>query len=612
MVLSYKWLLKSFLGNVTLAGFGCWLGLTSISLPAQARTNVYIQNNTTLTLQVSTGRDGRARLHPTLYSGDATVVGPGERRRIMWFERAGGVTDGTDYYLTQTISAGAGLAPILLKQRMRGTALHSLLWQTINDDPWYRDRNTHTGLWRLRYATRDKEIGIKYRAYLTEWDDDIEYIFQEDLPIMPGGNNVLNVLAWNVYMRPTGVFWNGQSERADLIPAKVRGYDVLVFSETFDGDSRAHFRRALLTEYPHMTRILSRRDVVQDDGGVIILSKWPIEDQDQQVFSRSSLLTRLRYCAGSDCAAEKGVVYAKINKNGKMYHVFGTHTQADGEYRDIRTRQFQMIREFVRRQGIPAEEPVIIAGDMNVNRLSRGDEYREMLRTLNAIQPPRTGHPYSYHRSVNDMADGDGGADYDYVLYSRDHVAPTSSFNEVRVLRPDDEWQGHRLQGSRWDLSDHFPVYGYFNFPLRLDGRIEAPIESIDDGLPDGKLDPQKDTPRKPGKPEKPVGKPDKAKEPEEVMKPAEDSNSGEEDFHYTAVLQYPVPKRQKVKAGSLIWDCYKDRCTIDGPWPTPGVSACRALVQQVGTILSYGYPGKGLGPKQMTECNRAVGGVKK
>src|SRR5690348_3807387 len=41
------------------------------------------------------------------------------------------------------------------------------------------------------------------------------------------------VLAYNIYMRPAGVFADDQADRGAALPSKLRGFDVIVFSEAF-------------------------------------------------------------------------------------------------------------------------------------------------------------------------------------------------------------------------------------------------------------------------------------------------------------------------------------------------------------------------------------------
>ncbi len=44
--------------------------------------------------------------------------------------------------------------------------------------------------------------------------------------------NSFNVLAYNIYMRPAGLFADDQAARDAVLPSKLRGFDIIVFSGT--------------------------------------------------------------------------------------------------------------------------------------------------------------------------------------------------------------------------------------------------------------------------------------------------------------------------------------------------------------------------------------------
>ena len=77
--------------------------------------------------------------------------------------------------------------------------------------------------------------------------------------------------------------------------------------------------------------------------------------------------------------------------------------------------------------------------------------------------------------------------------------------------------------------------------------------------------------------------------------------------FKYTATTRNRVKKEGRVHAGNLVWNCRSKSCTISGPWPTPGLSACNRLARIVGQITSYGHPKKRLSASQLTQCNRGA-----
>src|SRR5207244_5103525 len=106
------------------------------------------------------------------------------------------------------------------------------------------------------------------------------------------------------------------------------------------------------------------------DGGVIILSKWPIEAQSAIVYSVCSGTLNIN---APDCFAQKGVVWARIVKDGHRINVFGTHMDAGDEDGDFAARDVQM-QEFARfiLNRVPIDEPAIMAGDYNINKQGDG------------------------------------------------------------------------------------------------------------------------------------------------------------------------------------------------------------------------------------------------
>ena len=65
-----------------------------------------------------------------------------------------------------------------------------------------------------------------------------------------------NVLAYNIYMRPAGLIAHDQADRGAVLPSKLRGFDVFVFSEAFDDTVRNQLLADLRGEYLYRTKIL--------------------------------------------------------------------------------------------------------------------------------------------------------------------------------------------------------------------------------------------------------------------------------------------------------------------------------------------------------------------
>lgn len=158
-----------------------------------------------------------------------------------------------------------------------------------------------------------------------------------------------------------------------------------------------------------------------EDGGVTVLSKWPIVHQEQYVYQDA---------CGSDWWSNKGFAYVVLNVGGVKVHVVGTHTQstdsgcAAGEAARDRSRQFKAIDAFLDAKNIPADEEVLLAGDLNVD--SRSAEYASMLADGGLVgADARTGHPYSFDTRENSIARGrypdDPSADVRRARSSRSH-----------------------------------------------------------------------------------------------------------------------------------------------------------------------------------------------
>jgi endonuclease/exonuclease/phosphatase family metal-dependent hydrolase len=348
------------------------------------------------------------------------------------------------------------------------------------------DEDWHTYKW----ASPRGPIEIVYRSYGTSGDNDIEYVINPMWPPNPT-IDTFNVLAYNVYMRPHLLLKNGQHIRATLLPERIDDYDVIVLSEVFDDAVRERLVDGLSATYPHRTLVAGLDRAWEQDGGVMIVSPWPIEVRDRLSF-HDQQLRPITDCRGDDCHA---VVYARIRKEERTFHVFGTHLQAGSDREDalVRAGQLLVIRDWMDARMIPPTETVIVAGDMNVDRAS-GREYTGMLLTLSASDPPgSSGHPFTVDPVANRLSGSDRQVNLDYVLLSTRHRLPTAATVETRAIRAPYGSREFSFEPWHWDLSDHFPVYGRLTFgrpaarisPPTLDfGRVTAvdqpPRTSVD------------------------------------------------------------------------------------------------------------------------------------
>jgi len=84
-------------------------------------------------------------------------------------------------------------------------------------------------------------------------------------------------------------------------------------------------------------------------------------------------------------------------------------------------------------------------------------------------------------------------------------------------------------------------------------------------------------------------------------------AGNSQEQFRYTAQLHETSIKLGTVVASGIRWNCQGSQCTVTGPWPVPGTSACMTLAEQVGRISRYGHSKARLNAKDLERCNKAA-----
>ncbi len=407
---------------------------------------------------------------------------------ILVIERNVGIKNGISYEFNLPVTVPY-VGDIILQIQEIGTPTDSILKMSVRSGsnasvlkpvvkPWSRnsrDRNSAT------FSDGTHTFIVTYTSFFTGSEDDmwytIDYIDETNYRVEPVGDDGINLFFYNLYMRgPLNVFQNGQMQRAKIIPQEITGkFDLLGFCEAFEADARTELLNGLKKYgYSYSTEIVGSGGVM--NGGVIVVSKWPIIKHKVHIFDA---------CAKVDCVSKKGVIYAAIDKNGKKYHIFATHTNASYDTKDdptraIRLKQFKEVHVFIKAQKIPKSEPVIIMGDLNVDMLSNPAEYQEMLHALNASHPPLTGFKYSWDPVTNKLAsqtDLSLRQLLDYILYSNTHLKPTKSFDKILYFKSHSDWFAKQdllnrffdrntgaVHTTLFDLSDHYPVYGQFIF----------------------------------------------------------------------------------------------------------------------------------------------------
>ncbi|GAA2099343.1 sphingomyelin phosphodiesterase [Streptomyces albiaxialis] len=284
----------------------------------------------------------------------------------------------------------------------------------------------------------------------------------------------VRLLSYNAFLMSKTLYPNwGQDHRAEEIPKAdwFRGNDVVVLQEAFDNSSSEALKANASGQYPHQTPVVGRSKdgwdathgaysaTTPEDGGVTLLSKWPVLTKEQYVYKEG---------CGSDNMSNKGFVYAVLDVKGTKVHVVGTHTQStdsgcgDGEAERIRSAQFKEVDAFLDGKKIPADEQVLVAGDLNVDR--HGSEHASMLSDAGLVDSDsRTGRGHSFDTEDNSIAaeryPDSPSEDLDYALHREGHARPEGWNNHV-VDERSAPWtvSSWGKEYTYTNMSDHYPL----------------------------------------------------------------------------------------------------------------------------------------------------------
>ncbi|WP_205618167.1 sphingomyelin phosphodiesterase [Haematomicrobium sanguinis] len=282
----------------------------------------------------------------------------------------------------------------------------------------------------------------------------------------------LKIATYNVmfYLPQSLTNW-GQRERADLIARDgvVSGQDAVVFQEGQDNAASERLLTNLRGEYPYSTGWVGRSKSgwdatggtwksVGEDGGVAFASKWPISRKEQYIFSAG---------CSFEAMSSKGFAYARLETDAGPVNLIGTHLQSedsgcgDGEPARVRAAQIAEIKAFIDAKNFPADEPVFLAGDLNV--IGGTPELDTTLAALGA-GPVTFAGPLSFDPSGNSIAafryPGTAPEQLDYVL-------PIGNFLDRPWVSTTREVHSEPWTVTSWfrdytytDYSDHYPVFG--------------------------------------------------------------------------------------------------------------------------------------------------------
>lgn len=238
-----------------------------------------------------------------------------------------------------------------------------------------------------------------------------------------------NILQYNVFARPDQVGYEGKQERLQRIPQVLSQInngkvDVIALCEVFSqvGEPLCDMMLSEFKKYgfSYHTRVISG-NALETVGGTMIVSKWPLHpfNGDTHVYRDMPTIDSDKFEAGlAEKVVAKGVIYAAVKKteNGltKTFHVFATHLHAWNTEVAIGTRRQQanQMKEFLDKKNIPNNEPVIFAGDFNVDLVRCASEFKNLSQILDAKLPEIIGkQKYTSDPSSNLLVGKDSAAD---------------------------------------------------------------------------------------------------------------------------------------------------------------------------------------------------------
>jgi endonuclease/exonuclease/phosphatase family metal-dependent hydrolase len=205
----------------------------------------------------------------------------------------------------------------------------------------------------------------------------------------------VSVLSFNLWQLPWIANPNtaDKAARAQAAEAVIRAQDtdVVVLEEAFSAQAE-DLRGRLVDVYPFQTPLVGQscstspgwtsvngtcsNSPIVVNGGVTVLSKYPITEKHQLVYRNS-------YFGTADYLSNKGAALVRIFAHGKALWLAGTHLQADEgpktlpKAHEIRMAQLGELRDLTAAR-VPAGDAVAVAGDLNIEYWA-GQDRRDAL-----------------------------------------------------------------------------------------------------------------------------------------------------------------------------------------------------------------------------------------
>lgn len=257
----------------------------------------------------------------------------------------------------------------------------------------------------------------------------------------------LKILSYNVKFLPRYIIraQHHPIKRARIIPGYLldENPDVIVLEEAFDPKADRMLRKRMKKAYPYILGPVNKKPGFKINGGVMVLSKYPLKQLGQVQYSQ---------CEDYDCWARKGVLLVEVSDGKHVFQIAGTHCNGGGSLK-LKTSQYHEMGALVKehaKQGIPQ----FLVGDYNTSNFDK-PYYNSMIEQLDAEDGPITG----LLQCTNDHLNNDMEPYFntterdliDYILYRPNGLRPQA------ITRYVHSYCSNWMKGHD-DLSDHYAL----------------------------------------------------------------------------------------------------------------------------------------------------------
>ncbi len=256
----------------------------------------------------------------------------------------------------------------------------------------------------------------------------------------------IKIIAYNALLQqgPLG-FLNYKHYRKKFLLEKIIQNDIIGLTEVSDKKIIKNYLKKTSKSHPYFYKSKNAKGLFKNNGGLLILSKFPIIQKKQIIFKSAT---------GFDHLVQKGALFVRLKVSTDHFiDVVLTHMQAHKKNKHIKVRKNQLreISQLIQENN--KKNPLILMGDFNI--VGDSKEYQ----SFKSIFPEYTDlyryhyndEGYTYDSNSNPLAFGNVRLRLDYI-WINDQVNPhdtTIKINPISLNRPERKVDF---------LSDHFAL----------------------------------------------------------------------------------------------------------------------------------------------------------